>query len=328
MPSNPTASQLLTESIIFWSLGLALFGCRLWSRAILKKSWKRLQADDYMMVVTFIFYTTLLVLLQLSGRYATNQIQPSQLASILADPQQIANRIIGSKIVVASNQCYLLTLWGVKACLLTLYYNMTLDTPHHLLVKITIAYCALSLLAIELTYSLALCHPFSQYWAVPVKNPQCATYTHYCIIQMVFNITSDMLMLCIPLPFIIHSNLPLFKRTMLIAVFSLGLFVVLAAVLNKYFNFAAPRVTVYMIWDIRETGTSVMVANVMCLWPLVRKVTGWSAFLRRSSGGSAEVLTPEEAGTGFGLKGLASCGEGSGGYGDLEGGGRGRCGAI
>ncbi|RDI83550.1 hypothetical protein Vi05172_g6692 [Venturia inaequalis] len=275
MPSNPTASQLLTESIIFWSLGLALFGCRLWSRAILKKSWKRLQADDYMMVVTFIFYTTLLVLLQLSGSY-----------------------------------------------------NMTLDTPHHLLVKITIAYCALSLLAIELTYSLALCHPFSQYWAVPVKNPQCATYTHYCIIQMVFNITSDMLMLCIPLPFIIHSNLPLFKRTMLIAVFSLGLFVVLAAVLNKYFNFAAPRVTVYMIWDIRETGTSVMVANVMCLWPLVRKVTGWSAFLRRSSGGSAEVLTPEEAGTGFGLKGLASCGEGSGGYGDLEGGGRGRCGAI
>jgi hypothetical protein len=45
---------------------------------------------------------------------------PSELAAVLADPKEIANRVYGSKIVVGSNQSYLLTLWGVKACLLTL----------------------------------------------------------------------------------------------------------------------------------------------------------------------------------------------------------------
>jgi hypothetical protein len=45
---------------------------------------------------------------------------PSELAGVLANPQDVSNRIYGSKIVIGSNQSYLLTLWGVKACLLTL----------------------------------------------------------------------------------------------------------------------------------------------------------------------------------------------------------------
>lgn len=109
--------------------------CR-WSRAVLKQSWKKLQADDFMMVATFASashrcieheliveqccYTTLLVLLQFSCRYATNELDPSELSAVLANPQEVRDRIFGSKIVIGTNQCYLLTLWGVKACLLTL----------------------------------------------------------------------------------------------------------------------------------------------------------------------------------------------------------------
>lgn len=205
---------------------------------------------------------------------------------------------------------------------------MTYGTSYHLLVKISIAYCIIGLLGIELTYFLALCHPFTQYWAVPVKNPQCANYFYYCIIQMVFNISSDILMLFIPLPFIINSKVPPLKRAMLIGIFSLGIFVILAAVLNKYYNFTLPGYTVYMIWDIRETGTSIMVANIMCLWPLVRKVTGWSKFLRQNSGSPSrsvtgvgpETLTSEPVGKVFRLKALASCDEESAGYRNLEGG--------
>jgi hypothetical protein len=66
------------------------------------------------------FYTSLLILLQFSVRYATNEINPSDIPTVLADPKQVSDRIYGSKIVVGSNQAYLLTLWGVKACLLTL----------------------------------------------------------------------------------------------------------------------------------------------------------------------------------------------------------------
>jgi hypothetical protein len=163
-------------------------------------------------------------------------------------------------------------------------YRLTRNTSQNIYVKVVIGYTVLGLVAIEVPYFFVLCRPFSQYWAMPVDNPECADYFIYCIIQMVFNVSSDLLMLLIPLPFVINARVPPAKRVLLVAIFSLGIFVVLAAVLNKYYNFTSPGTTVYMIWDIRETSTSVYVANIMCWWPLLRKVFGWSAFLRGSFG--------------------------------------------
>jgi hypothetical protein len=100
---------------------------------------------------------------------------------------------------------------------------------------------------------------------------------------MVFNITTDLLMLGIPIPFIINVRVTRIRKTMLVGIFSLGIFVILAAVLSKYYNFTMPNTTVYMVWDIRETGTSICVANIMCLWPLLRKMFGWSTFSRSSA---------------------------------------------
>src|ERR1700749_4117577 len=114
---------------------------------------------------------------------------------------------------------------------------------------------------------------------MPVSNPQCANYFYYCIIQMVFNVSTDLLMLVIPAPFILHARVPPLKKMLLCGIFSLGIFVVLAAVLNKYYNFTMPNTTVYMLWDIREASTSIYVANMMCLWPLLRKLFGWSTFV-------------------------------------------------
>jgi hypothetical protein len=167
-----------------------------------------------------------------------------------------------------------------------------------------IGYVVFGLVAIEVPYFFILCRPFSQYWAMPVDNPQCADYFYYCIIQMVFNVSTDLLMLVIPAPFIINARVPPLKKALLVSIFSLGIFVVLAAVLNKYYNFTMPNTTVYMLWDIRETSTSIYVANVMCWWPLLRKIFGLSTFVRsatrsKSSQGlkeSSPTPTPDSAG--------------------------------
>ena len=80
-------------------------------------------------------YIILLVLLNVSCYYATNEFHPDLLDDILSDPGEVQERILGSKIVVGSNQAYLLTLWGVKACLLMLYHTMTKDTRSAIFVK-------------------------------------------------------------------------------------------------------------------------------------------------------------------------------------------------
>lgn len=148
-------------------------------------------------------------------------------------------------------------------------------------------YTALGLVFTEIPYFFVLCRPFSGYWAIPVPNEQCANYFHYCIIQMVFNVSSDILLLVIPVPFIVHAKVTASKRAMLAGIFSLGIFVLIAAILNKAYNFANMNTTIYMVWHIRETSTAIYVSNIMCIWPLLRKIFGLKKFIR-SNHGTAE----------------------------------------
>lgn len=168
-----------------------------------------------------------------------------------------------------------------------LYYNMTKDTRNNLFVKVVMGYTLVGLIVLEISYLFVFCRPFSDYWRIDsiVTNTQCANYYYGSIIQMVFNVSSDFLMLLIPLPLIINAKVPPLKRCLLIGIFSLGLFVILAAILNKFYNFTMPHTTVYMVWHVREASVSIYVANMMCWWPLLRKIFGWKRFLQRSSNG-------------------------------------------
>lgn len=230
-------------------------------------------------------YTTLLILIQISARYATNLMDPKDYDTVLSDPKQVADRIYGSKIVIGLEQCMLFSTWGVKTCMLMLYWRITKNLRSNLYIKILAGYVALGFVVIMVCYYAVYCRPFSQYWAMPVKNMQCATYQRYSITQAVFNISSDAVMFAIPIPLLIKAQLKKARKVILLCVMSLGLFTIVAAILNKYFNFASPFTTIYQIWYIREASTAIYVANMMCWWPLLRKIFGLTAFSYNSDRG-------------------------------------------
>lgn len=231
-------------------------------------------------------YTTLLILIQISARYATNLMDPTDYDAVLSDPSQVRDRIFGSKIVIGLEQCMLFSTWGVKTCMLMLYWRITHNLRSNLYIKILSVYVVLGFVVIMVCYYAVYCRPFSQYWAMPVKNMQCATYQRYSITQAVFNISSDAIMFAIPIPLIIKAQLKKERKVILLGVMSLGLFTIIAAILNKYFNFASPLTTIYQIWYIREASTAIYVANLMCWWPLLRKLFGLTAFSYNSNRGN------------------------------------------
>ncbi|KAL4746986.1 hypothetical protein BDW72DRAFT_24392 [Aspergillus terricola var. indicus] len=271
---SPTPYQLLVEAAVFWSIGVVIFVGRITARCISNGGIRHLQADDYIMALTFLVYTTMLVLIRVSAEYATNLFPASEQDAILANPDDVRARIRGSKIVIGLEQCMLISTWGVKTCMMTVYWKLTHRLPWHIFVQILAGYVALGFAVIEITYFAVYCRPFSQYWAVPVENAQCATYQHYSITQAVFNISSDAFMLAIPIPLLKGTQMPIRKKVLLISVLGLGVFVMIAAILNKYFNFHSPDTTIYQLWYIREASTAIYVANLMCWWPLLRKVFG------------------------------------------------------
>ncbi|KAJ6081550.1 hypothetical protein N7499_006424 [Penicillium canescens] len=282
---SPTPHQLLTEAIIFWAIGLVIYIGRIAARIIANGSIKRLFVDDYVMTATFAIYTTLLVLIQISARYATNLMDPKDYSEVLADPKQVSDRIYGSKVVIGLEQCMLFSTWGVKTCMLMLYWRITQNLRSNLYIKILAVYTAVGFVVIMVTYYAVYCRPFSQYWAMPVDDMQCATYQRYSITQAVFNISSDAVMFAIPIPLLIKAQLKRRRKFVLIGVMSLGLFTIIAAILNKFFNFASPLTTTYQIWYIREASTAIYVANLMCWWPLLRKLFGLKAFQYNSNRG-------------------------------------------
>jgi len=118
----------------------------------------------------------------------------------------------------------IMTTWGCKACLLLMYNKLTFGLKQQLAVKIIGAYVVGGLVLMEILYFGVWCRPFHNYWAVPTPNStflgslaecptddckvQCSAALHHLTVNACLNISSDLLMLSIPLPLLITSKLP------------------------------------------------------------------------------------------------------------------------
>ena len=155
----------------------------------------------------------------------------------------------------------------------------SLGTKVNKAIKYVAIYCVLGYVVVVVLFLAVWCRPITQYWRVPVDNTQCASYYNQIITSAVFNISSDLLILCIPIPVLIKLQLPLKRKIILGIVFSLGIFTVLTAILNRYYNFSSPYGSLeYLYWYIAESSTSVYVSNIPLCWPVLRRIFALEAF--------------------------------------------------
>ncbi|CCU81866.1 hypothetical protein BGHDH14_bgh04839 [Blumeria hordei DH14] len=227
------------------------------------------------------FYTALLVLINVSARYATNLYPAEEAATIFADPTEIADRILGSKIVVGLEQSMMAVTWLVKLCIWFFLKRIALHT--------LLLYIVLGFFIVEIAYYAILCQPFSQYWAMPVDNPECTTYHNYSVIQMIFNISSDLFLFFLPSWVVLRSKMSPRQRFICLVPFSLALITIIFAILNKYYNFASPTTTTYQLWYIRESSMAIGVANLICSWQLFKKVFNLASLPNFKAGQNAAV---------------------------------------
>jgi hypothetical protein len=148
----------------------------------------------------------------------------------------------------------------------------------HIYVIILICYVAATFVIMEILYLGVWCRPFYNYWAMPTPNIQCSTATDHLITNAVFNLSSDIAMLVIGFSLFIRSKLPWSRKLILCCIFSLGIFVILAAVLNKYYSFSHPYGSQWTFWYIRESSTAMLVANLPFTWTLLRRMFKLQAF--------------------------------------------------
>ena len=173
-------------------------------------------------------------------------------------------------------------------------------------VKGAAVFCAVGFVVIQVLYLGVWCVPFSDYWALPVPEDkcmlhyfiwspfhpfyllpstlgsqfanitsfteQCQTYTHHMVVTSVFHLSSDLMMMMIPIPIVWTARLPLRRKIPLVAVFGLGLANIVVAALNRYYNFSLPDNLIFLVWYNAEASTAVIVANMPMCWSLIQRV--------------------------------------------------------
>ncbi|KAF2132632.1 hypothetical protein P153DRAFT_168780 [Dothidotthia symphoricarpi CBS 119687] len=271
-------SILEPEAGIFYAVCWVVVIIRLISRRMHLGAWKHLQLDDYLIVMAMVTATVLLLLMQEVVKTSSNLIPADEDVSTLSE-NDIMTRVYGSKLVLVVEQMQIATIWLIKACLLIMYNRMTLVLPQHIFVQATAVYVFLGFVVMEILYFGVWCRPFNQYWAVPTYSVQCSAATNHLITNAVLNISSDLIIISIPLPLLFKVRLPMKNKIVLFVIFLIGAFTIVAAILNKYYSFTHPFGTEWTVWYLRESFTALLCANLPLTYPLIQrifKLKNWS----------------------------------------------------
>jgi hypothetical protein len=126
-------------------------------------SFRRYQADEYVMMVILCFYTVVVVTINVVEHTSSNLIPPGYDIEHMTDAD-IAERTLGSKLILVVENCQIITIWGAKLCLLIMYLRLTTLRRENIAVKVLLAYVVLTYITMEVLYLGVWCRPFSNYW--------------------------------------------------------------------------------------------------------------------------------------------------------------------
>ncbi|KAI9163919.1 hypothetical protein HJFPF1_05551 [Paramyrothecium foliicola] len=286
-------SAFAKEMWAWYALTVMIVAARLLSRRLLFKSFRALQADDWLMCFTILVHTALLVIVWIQTYTPTNLVNPAD--NLVLTPEDIKLREYGSKLVLVTEHLQMVVIWCVKGCLLIMYSRLTLSLKQNLMVKIVAGYVIFGFVLMEILW-FTWCRPFHNYWKVPPPNLNCSAETNHMITNAVLNISSDIMIILLPMPLLIQSSLPIKRKIILCAVFALGIFTILAAALSKYYSLGSPYGTEWIFWYIREVSTAIITANLPLTWTLWQAIFGIGAFYSSKYGKSSNPRTGEATG--------------------------------
>ncbi|EXJ70787.1 uncharacterized protein A1O5_05777 [Cladophialophora psammophila CBS 110553] len=269
MSTNPNPG-FKPESWSLYSVGAFLVVLRLVGR-IKRVGIRHLEIDDALITFGFVAYTILVVAFnEMLDGPGSNLMTPEEEAALT--PEIKEGRIRGSKWVFVSEHAELLTIWSMKAAMLVLYAKLIDKTRQRKLLWAVVTWVCCAFVGDELAL-FTICRPLSQYWAVPPQNSQCSTYQYYQIVNAVFNISTDILIMLMGIPPVLSARLSLQQKFILGIIFGMGGFVIVAAILRAIYCLVPSLISyVYMNWYFREASVSIYVTTLPGIWVFLKEM--------------------------------------------------------
>lgn len=276
MPT-PFQTEAWTEYAIGMVILLARVSGRTWQLGF---KW---QGDDYFAALSILFFTAELVMLEMIGQHGAITGLTEEVAVALT-PEQAARIRIGAKCLLAGWILYTTLIWCLKACMLFFYNRLTLNLRQHALVKITGAISVAAYIA-TITVYLTSCRPLNRLWQTyPLPGRECSLNISNYLALVVTNVTTDLMILYIPIPILRTVQLPLRRKILFGIWLCSGVFIMVATLLRCILVLQdASQVNVSTIWSIRETFVGIIAVNLPVLKPFFSRARNAMSSTRNSA---------------------------------------------
>ncbi|KAM7215383.1 hypothetical protein V8F06_009244 [Rhypophila decipiens] len=283
------------EAFVLMAVGIVFVVFRIFARIKLV-GFKKLQADDYLMVLVGAVYPVCTGLAYLAAvaweGLANNGLTQEQRRSLDPKSQEYRYRVNGSKGHVAGWQAYVFVLWAIKTAWFVFYQRLLLTNQQGILLSRQHVYCgylilAATYMAVVLTLLLS-CHPLDKYWQIyPDPGPSCLLVTSKVniITTLVLNGLTDVYIMAIPIPMILRAFFSPIKKISLVLLFSGGMYVTTAGVVRGVLMMGHPDEAGELsgTWALRELSVAMVMSNIPFVVPLVRR--WWSGPAKELSKG-------------------------------------------
>ncbi|PVI03300.1 hypothetical protein DM02DRAFT_612376 [Periconia macrospinosa] len=231
------------------------------------------EGDDYFTILAVVFFTAELSMLEVIGRKGSITGMSDEIALTLTE-QQKADIVYGSKCLLAGWIVYTTLIWCLKACMLFFYGRLTFNLQQKRMVKITGGICIAAYVSTIIVF-LTHCHPLPRLWQVyPYPGDDCALNISKYLALVVTNVTTDLMILYIPLPLLWKVQIPLTRKLLFGFWLCTGIFIMIATILRCVICLQdVSQINVGTIWSIRETFVGIIAVNLPVLKPMLSAAT-------------------------------------------------------
>ncbi|PTB69340.1 hypothetical protein BBK36DRAFT_1111006 [Trichoderma citrinoviride] len=265
MPATPFRVEAWAEYAIGTVILLARIACR---SSTVGLNW---EDDDYFALTAVILWTADLCMLEMIGQYGTITGLNDETALALT-PEERRRLVIGSKCLFAGIALYVTMIWCLKTCMLFLFRRLTLDTRQQRLVHVTALVCLAGYVS-TIVVMLTKCLPVRKNWQVyPYPGDACALNIPNYLALVVTNVTTDLMILSIPLSLLWRVQMPLLRKTVCGLWLCMGVFIIIASILRCVLSLQdVESFNLGTIWSIRETFVAIIAVNAPILGPWMTK---------------------------------------------------------
>ncbi|KAL4866577.1 hypothetical protein BDV12DRAFT_172676 [Aspergillus spectabilis] len=290
-------SPFITEAAIEFSIAIFAVILRLFSRWKLV-GFKRWGGDDYLCIVATILCIYLMIPVFLVGQILGSNTgwTPEERAAFTKE--DIQRMETGSKLAIAGWFSYVSILWSLKGAVLFYYSRIMSGVAQQKVIRVSAVYCGLSYIAVVLSVALH-CRPFHKIWQInPDPGRECTAHYNLYLVVVVFNVTTDILLVYIPIPVLVHLRIKLIQKIMIGTLLCSGLFIIIAALLRCILSLIQiAQINHSAIWAAREMFVAFVAVNAPAIKPLFnpstwkRASTTTNAAEKRYSQPQAQVIT-------------------------------------